>query len=859
MVKITTQYKWIAGNVVEVSHFVRTTEPQKSGRGRSIPDYSGIPEDNREYVLERTREGSRMAECVLCQLPLSDSRISRNGKLYCCQGCLNVDTTLESIDPPERHTQAGEFDSDADDKGATSFFRVNGMHCTTCETFLSMLADRITGIYFVEANYGLGGARVRYDQSIHDEASVAEHLSQSGYEFERFDEETGPNVPSRKHDTIQRVIVGGFLAMLIMPWYFFSLYPIYIGFDQGILDLGRTTTFGIYFPLVFIGILTTIILLYTGYPVLRGAWISIATAEPNMDLLVSIAAVSAYGYSVIALAQGSTHLYFDVTVMVILVVTIGRYYKDSIRESAVGRLEALTKARVTEAVRLGDDGRETIDLDRIQPGDELLVEPGERIPLDGIIVSGSPDIDESLLTGESFPIAKSPDDPVIGGSIVLNEAVVIRVDDEVQSMADRIAQTMWQIQTERGGIQRFADKLATIFVPLVIALGSIATVYQLANGSTVAGAMLTGLTILIVSCPCAMGLATPLAVSAGLRDALRSGIVITNQTVFEAAPNADCLVFDKTGTLTAGEMSVADVYGHHKTLEKSAAVERYDSHPVAEAIVSADTDNGQYVVDGGTRIEAPHSGKPGSTDLHQNVDDFRRYPGEGIGARIDGELVCVGTKGLIEREIGPIDSDVASAIDGCVQDGSLPVVVGWGENRGLIEIVDKERTLWSSLLEQFNDENIVILSGDETADKTQFADHTAVDEVLAGVPPDGKAEAVRRMKSKGTTVMVGDGTNDAPALAQADLGIALGESNSIATEGADVVVLNSDLGKVSPIFAIARGTKRRIRENLAWALLYNAIALPLALVGMINPFFAAIAMALSSIIVVTNSRRKIAS
>ena len=838
-----------------------------------------------------------MDECALCDLPTPDPPVTGDGVdgAFCCRGCLEVAARLDDLaDADEDREEAAERAArsrEVPDGAAETYLAVDGMHCTTCEAFLALRADEVDGIHAVEANYAVETARVVYDPERVSESALPGLLSGYGYTV-RFREEgdrTGVDrdAQRRQHDTVLRIIVGGFFTMLVMPWYLFFLYPSYVGIETGIVNVDTTTPLTLYLPLIFVGLFSSVVLFYTGYPVLRGAWVSLRTRQPNMDLLVSVAALSAYGYSTVALAVGSTHLYYDVSVAVIMVVTVGRYYEGRIRSRATDRLSSITAARVREATRLTDDGRETVPLEAVEPEDRLVVAPGDRVPVDGTVVEGVADVDESVLTGESLPVTKRPGDAVVGGSIVADDALVVAVGRDAESTLDRIATALWEIQSRSPTSQRLADALATVFVPLVLVLGTVVTLWQFAAGNTVAGALLAGLTVLVVSCPCAMGLATPLAVSAGLRDALDRGIVVTNESLFEVAPRADVVVFDKTGTLTAGEMSVLDVAGDDETLRLAAAVERLASHPVADAILAAArsdlptpatgepgvaTDGGasppgaDLADDGSTASKSPTTSPqpPSASEASESPTvlpeprDFTRHPGEGVSATVDGRDVVVGTPSLVERHVGAVPDDLAAQVEAIESRGELPVVVGWdGRARGVITVADREREGWEAAVEAFADREVVVLTGDEGPSSERFDDHPAVDRVFAGVPPAGKVETVRRLAANGTTVMVGDGTNDAPALAAADLGIAMGDGTARAVDAADVVVTGGDLEAVEDVFDLADGTRRRIRENICWAFLYNAVAVPLAVVGLINPLFAALAMAASSVVVTTNSRRSV--
>ncbi|MCQ4332953.1 cation-translocating P-type ATPase [Natronomonas sp. F2-12] len=806
-----------------------------------------------------------MSGCSLCDLELPTPPVTGEGVegTFCCRGCLEVARTLEGADDvddaPVSETREREIPEDA----AEAYLAVDGMHCTTCETFLGLRGDDVEGVYALEANYAMETARVVYNPEAIARENLPGVLSGHGYTVRfREEDENGIDRDARKRqrDTVQRLVVGGFFTMLVMPWYFFYLYPSYVGIEPGLLAVDTTTPLTLYLPLVAMGLFASVVLFYTGYPVLRGAWVSVRTRQPNMDLLISVAALSAYGYSTVALATGSTHLYYDVSVAVIMVVTLGRYYEGRIRSQASDALSSVTAGRVREATRLTDDGRETVSVDDLAPDDRLVVAPGERVPVDGTVLEGTADVDESVLTGESLPVTKAPGDTVVGGSIVADDALLIEVED-TESTADRIATALWEIQSHAPAVQRLADALATVFVPAVLVLGAAVTLWGLLTGGTVAAALLAGLTVLVVSCPCAMGLATPLAVSGGLRDALQRRIVVTNESVFEVAPDADTLVFDKTGTLTAGEMYVTDVSGNGRTLELAAAVERFASHPVAEAILEAAASDGSesrsdVAADGG--VAGDLAGADTAVGEVPEACDFVRHPGEGVAATVGERRVVAGTPGLLEERVGPVPDGLADRIEAVERDGGLPIVVGWdGRARGVITVADRERTEWEAAVESFEDREIVILTGDSGAGTERFRQHPAVDTVFTGVPPDGKVETVRRLAAGGTTVMVGDGTNDAPALAAADLGIAMGDGTARAIDAADVVVNDSDLTAVEDVFDLADGTRRRIRENILWAFLYNAVAIPLAVLGLINPLFAAVAMAASSLIVVTNSRRPV--
>ncbi len=815
--------------------------------------------------------------CSLCDLPTPSSPITGANVdgTYCCQGCLEVTRRFDGSDIQgeinERASEPVTRDGEDADGFTEAFLAIDGMHCTTCEAFLSLRGDATDGIGSVEASYATDTARVSHDPDRVERASLPEKLSGYGYtaRFRDDDLDTGGD-----EATVTRLVVGAFLAMLVMPWYLFFLYPRYVGIDIGILTADMTTTVNLYFPMVVIALLATGIVFYTGWPILRGAYVSLTTGQPNMDLLLSVAILGSYSYSSVALATGSLHLYYDVSIAIVLVVTAGTCYEQRLKRQATGLLSSLTEARVHEANRRTADGNiETVSVEDLSAGETILVRPGERVPADGIVREGTAAVDEAILTGESLPTTKEPGDDIVGGAVVTDSSLVVEIGDRAQNTLDRITSLLWNVQSEGHAVQRFADRLATVFVPLVLVVAGVVTGWRLLAGGEIAEALLAGLTVLVAACPCAMGLATPLAVAGGLRDALERGVVVTNGALFESAPSVETVVFDKTGTLTTGEMTVREFVGDQATLEAAVRVERHSAHPVASAIVnfatdSAGTSEGDGALEYGDSTDPAPGVEPdggieeptvqADTDASSgSVTDFERHPGDGVSGRVDGDQVVVGTPELVERRCSPLPERLEAAVETARDDGHVPVVIGREDRPKAVAVVgDREREDWQAVLENFSDQDVVVLTGDDESAAERFRTHPAVDSVFAGVPPDGKVATIRQLGTERTTAMVGDGTNDAPALAGADVGVAVA-GTARAAEAADVVVPDGTLSDVPVAFTLASGTRRRIRENIGWALLYNAVALPLAALGVLNPLFAAVAMATSSILVVSNSSRPV--
>ncbi|NIB98027.1 cation-translocating P-type ATPase [Halobacterium sp. R2-5] len=775
--------------------------------------------------------------CTLCGLPTPDRPVTAadvDGE-YCCRGCLEVARSTDAPADADAEAAADALDrgADPDDAdGETAFLSVSGMHCATCEAFVESRATSHDGVLAASASYPTESVKLTYDPSVVDRDGLTDTVDGLGYS-------AGEREVGERDDDVAvgRLLVGGFFGMMTMLWYVLFLYPVYLGVSPENLLVDLSGSAGAYlFGNVWL--MATVVLGYTGYPLFRGAFVSVRAGRPNMDLLVGVAAAAAYAYSTVVVLGGGTDVYYDVAVVIVLAVTVGDYYEDRVKRGATTRLADLTADRVDDAVRRTADGTETVSVDDLDAGDEVVVASGDRVPVDGVVAEGTAVVDESLVTGESRPVRRSAGDDAVGGSVLREGRLVVRVGEDAASTLDRVVRALWDVQSTRPGAQRLADRVAAVFVPLVVVLASAATAWHLFAGAAPDAALLVGLSVLVVSCPCALGLATPLAVARGVREALDDGVVVTDASAFEAAPDADVVAFDKTGTLTTGEMRVRDWRGDDRVPPLAAAVEQYADHPVAAAIAD-DAD---------------------AADV--DVVEFERVPGDGVTARVaDGDrerTVLAGRAALFDARDWTVPEEFAARAEAAREAGDVPVLVGWdGRAEGVVVAGDEPRAEWRDVVTALSeDRRVVVLTGDDRAAAATFRDHPGVDEVFAGVPPEGKTEVVRRLARDETVAMVGDGVNDAPALAAADLGVAL-DHTALAADAADAVVTTDDLGAVPRAFDLLRATNGRITQNLGWAFLYNAVAVPLAVAGVLNPLFAAAAMATSSLLVVGNSTRSL--
>ncbi|MFB6092554.1 MAG: heavy metal translocating P-type ATPase [Haloquadratum sp.] len=781
--------------------------------------------------------------CTLCDLPTPDPPVTDPevpGE-YCCRGCLEVARTVDDPTAVDSAAAPESVDRGPDDaEGETAFLSVSGMHCATCEAFVESQATAEAGVRAAAASYPTETVKVTYDPDEVDREAVAEAISGLGYDADARD--VGDDADEQV--STGRLLVGGFFGMMTMLWYVVFLYPVYLGVAPSVLLFDISGSAGAYL-LANVWLMATVVLGYTGYPLFRGAYVSLRAGHPNMDLLVALAAGAAYTYSTAVVLTGGLEVYFDVAIVVVLAVTVGNHYEARVKRRAAGRLTDLTAERVDEATRRTDEGTETVPIDDLSAGDQVVATTGERVPVDGPVVEGTATVDESLVTGESRPVTKSPGDEAVGGAIVTEGRLVIAVESGAESTLDRVVHALWDVQSTRPGAQRLADRIAAVFVPLVVVLAVVAAGWHLLAGAGGSAALLVGLSVLVVSCPCALGLATPLAVARGVREALDDGVVVTGASAFEAAPDADTVVFDKTGTLTTGEMRVLDAVGDERAPARAAAIEQYADHPVADAVV-------EYA-----------DGAPAA------VDDFERAPGRGVTGRVatraDGGAqraaaveVAAGSRELFAGRDWTVPDEYAERAREASAAGNVPVLVGWdGRVEGVLVAGDRPRPEWERVVDDLAaSHRVVVLTGDDSAAADRFRTHDGVDEVFAGVPPEGKTAVIEQVGTDETVAMIGDGVNDAPALAAADIGIAL-DHTALAAGAADAVITTDDLSAVPRVFALTAATNRRIKQNLAWAFGYNAVAIPLAVTGTLNPLFAAVAMTTSSLLVVGNSARSL--
>jgi len=767
------------------------------------------------------------SNCKLCEAPILLKPVSENGNVFCCHGCLSVFNTfgpnyLNDVSQTKRDIPVKVKSDELE-----AYLKIDGMHCSSCEVLIKKFGEMVEGISYISTNYATSSARIIYKPDIIKEADLVDKLSFAGYRAYSYkDQEFERSIESDR--TLLKTIIAATLAGIVMMLNIAFFYPLDLGLVS-IEELKPLAYMNFYIVPRIMLFFTTILVFFIGMPIMRGAYIGIRARTLNMDNLLAIAILSAYGYSVGQIYMGGIDYYFDVSSMIVGVVSVGRYFENTARINATSELNTIINSWSLSEVHVIRNG-DIIDIhvDELKPHDRLLIKEGENVPVNGEIVKGQAAIDESLITGEPFPVSRTLRERVLGGVTIVEGEIELTVGDEIVSQVENLSNIFRSMQSSASGSTSIVDKIARIFVPLVLFLAFTVTTIMLLNGVEVGFALLAGMTTLIVSCPCTFGLATPLTIAHTISKGLESKIIFTSSDIFEKNNKYSTIAFDKTGTLSAGQMSVIDYVGESIAIDNAAAIEHQCTHPIAKVISEL-----------GPKRE---------------ISNLEIYPGKGASADIEGLNVVVGSKELLNLFGWKSTTAMEDKINKYKTDKYVISYVGWeGKINGAIVTQDKHRSELEAFIKDMRaDRKVVLLTGSEHSSGYE----KYVDECYTGIPPEAKEAVIRQLRNKGENViMVGDGSNDAPALASADLGIAFGVPTALAAEAADVVIPGKDLNRVQGALDLIASTKKRIRQNISWAFLYNAIAIPLAITGQLNPLLAALAMTSSSLLVVWNSSR----
>ncbi|MDR7233558.1 heavy metal translocating P-type ATPase [Agrococcus sp. BE272] len=739
------------------------------------------------------------------------------------------------------------------DRPSSSYeLEIGGMTCSSCAMRIERKLNKLEGIE-ASVNYATEKARVTAPEGFDPSLLIAE-VEKTGYTAtlpkpRAAEAQPGDDEEPVDHELValRQRLIGS--IVLSVPVILMAMIP------------ALQFTYWQWLSLA----LAAPVVVWAAWPFHRAAWMNLRHGAATMDTLVSVGTGSAFIWSLFALffgtagvpgmthpfelsiapSDGAANIYLEVAAGVTMFILAGRYFEKRSKRQAGAALRALLELGAKDVAVMRGGAEVRIPIDELAVGDEFVVRPGEKIATDGVIVSGMSAIDASMLTGESVPVEAGPGDAVTGATVNASGRLVIRAtrvgsDTQLAQMAKLVEDA----QSGKAEVQRLADRVSGIFVPVAIGIAVVALGAWLGAGFPVASAFTAAVAVLIIACPCALGLATPTALLVGTGRGAQMGILIKGPEVLESTRKVNTIVLDKTGTVTSGRMTLVDAVAAPGTdrgqlLRLAGAIEDASEHPIAQAIAKGATEELDLLL--------------------PPVEDFRSIEGKGVTGVVDGHAVLVGRQSLLDDWSVAVDDELQRRKAAAEEQGKTAVLVAWdGEIRGLLVVADTVKPTSAQAIRQFRELGLtpILLTGDNETVAKRIAAEVGIDEVIAEVLPSDKADVISRLQSEGKVVaMVGDGVNDAAALAQADLGLAMGTGTDAAIQASDITLVRGDLRSAADAIRLARRTLGTIKGNLFWAFGYNVIAIPLAALGLLNPMIAGAAMAFSSVFVVGNSLR----
>ena len=732
---------------------------------------------------------------------------------------------------------AGAIQPDTLDTTREAAFQVGGLWCASCAWLIEHAVGQIKGVERCRVYFASDLVKVAYKPARVAPEALAATIRKLGYTAEPYSGDganaDSPQAKARKALLTRAVIASVFAVnagMFQLPFYadFFARQGLPA---EAIQRLPRIEFF------------MSLPVLIAGWPIFAKAWAAARRGGAIMETLIALGVTVSFAYSAWVVAHGGVHVYFDTADMLIALVLIGKHIEAGARHDASGAISLLYGLLPKKALVRAADGREAlVALGKLGLGDRLVVRPGERIPSDGRVIEGASLVDESLLSGEARPIAKKVGDEVTGGTVATDAPLVVevtRIGGET-TLAQMIA-LVEEALAAKSPVEQWADRISRRFVPAIVALAVLTALTLLLTGHSASDTIVRAVTVLVIACPCALGLATPLAVTSGVGVAASRGILIGNTDILQVLPRVRHLLLDKTGTLTEGRFAVRSFTGSTADMAALAALEDASEHPLARALVA-------------------HTRGLGLAFLP--VADFARHEGQGITGTVDGQPWFIGNRALCAALTAPVPPELEAQAQDAERQAQTALFYGMsgaaGSVLGLVTLGDALRPGARQAVQDLQAAGLTleVISGDAEATTQAVARAVGLAHATAQMRPTDKIARVRAAQATQIVAMAGDGINDAPALAQANVGIAFGSGTEIARRAADITLIGDDLGRLADLFILARRTADVIRQNLFWACLYNAVCIPLAVLGVIrNPIFAAGAMLISSLSVVLNTKR----
>ena len=756
--------------------------------------------------------------------------------------------------------------------------QITGMTCAACSARIEKGLSRMEGVTHATVNLALERASVEFDPSQVDPIRIEQKITSLGYGVVHTPASTGSPADSvnrvraleKRRDAV-RLLCSAILSLPLL-WAMAGHFPFLAWIPVPPLFHNAWFQLALAAPIQLI----------IGRPFYTGAYKALRNGSTNMDVLVALGTSAAFFYSLFLTLRdmNNTHhampaLYYETSALLITLILLGKWFEARAKGRSTEAIRSLMKlqAKTATVIRGGQESR--IPLEQVVVGDVLVVKPGEKIPVDGEVMAGRSTVDESMLTGESLPVSKGPGEPVVGATLNKNGALTIKATRIGRdTMLARIIQAVEDAQSSKAPIQRVADRISGIFVPIVVGLAALTFVMWLlvidvGNG---AGALEKAIAVLVIACPCALGLATPTSIMAGTGRAAERGVLFKGGEHLELAHRVDVIVLDKTGTMTEGKpvlthMQLEPQWPKRELLAWIAAAERASEHPLAEAVVAGI----EALADAAPTASRPTAASPTTitptasqpttampVGTPPEVEAFEALPGHGVKAVVGGHSLLIGTRRLMNANGIPFHQALPDIERLEADRRTVMLVAVDGAYAGLLAVADTLKASTPSAIASLKalGLRVVMMTGDNERTARAIAEAAGVDTVLAELLPEAKVDALKQLQQAGHRVaMVGDGINDAPALAAADIGMAIGTGTDVAMETADITLMRGDLHAIADALRMSRLTMRNIRQNLFWALAYNGIGIPIAACGLLAPWLAGAAMAFSSVSVVLNALR----